>query len=103
MLREQVNESARRIDAIDQGGTRGVAVVGVQVAEVIKDVADVRTELRADVADMRRALAAHEAKHEKEARQRVNGRRWALGFAIAAGTTLAAILSVVIETAATIH
>ena len=103
MLRDQVQANAARIEAIDQGGTRGVAVVGVQVAEVIKDVADVRLELRAEMTDMRTQMARHEEKHETEARSRAASRRWAWGFAAASGTALAAILTVLIDVAAHLH
>ena len=103
MLRDQVKANAARIEAMDQGGTRGVAVVGVQVAEVIKDVADVRQELRAEMQDMRGQLAKHEEKHETEARSRAAARRWAWTFAAGAGAALAAILTVLVDVASHLH
>jgi hypothetical protein len=70
MLREQVNDNARRIEAIDQGGTRGVAVLAVQVSELTKDVGQVQHQLE-----------EHHKEHEKEAKARVTARRWAIGLA----------------------
>jgi hypothetical protein len=69
MLREQVAENARRLDEIDRLGTRGVAVVAVQVSELTKDVGAVQTELE-----------RHRAEHEADARARASGRRWAVGI-----------------------
>jgi hypothetical protein len=79
MLRDQVTENQRRLDAIDASGTRGVGVIAVQVAEVIKDVADLRQDMR-----------DHQRGHEKENQSRSSARRWAWGFGLAA---LAAIES----------
>ena len=103
MLRDQVKANAERISAIDQGGTRGVAVVGVQVTEVIKDVADVRAELRADVAELRDTLERHNDRHDQENRSRLAGRRWALGFAAAAAASVVTIVSLLINIAQHLH
>lgn len=84
MLRDELRAVQARVDVIDQGGTRGVSGVAVQLTEVIKDVADVRAELRADVKDLRGDLANHRAEHEADARARVSGRRWLIGAATAA-------------------
>jgi hypothetical protein len=72
MLRGQVADNARRLDVIDQAGTRGVGALSVQVAEVIKDVSD-----------MRRELDEHGKQHQAEAAARQSGRRWLVGSAIA--------------------
>ena len=50
----------------------GVAVLAVQLTEVIKDVTTLQTE-----------LAAHRGEHQQEKRDRASGRRWLIGVAIA--------------------
>lgn len=77
--RDEYRDLVRRVDAIDAAGTRGVGVLAVQVAEVIKDMSDVRTELK-----------DHRRDHEAESRARVVARRWTIGTVIA--------LAAVIET-----
>ena len=49
----------------------GVAVLAVQLAEVIKDVTAVQSE-----------LAAHRVEHQLEKRDRAAGRRWLIGVTI---------------------
>lgn len=58
MLSEQVMGNARRLDEIDRGGTRGVAVMAIQLQELAKD------------------LASHEIKHDQEREQRASNRKW---------------------------
>jgi hypothetical protein len=69
MLREQVADSARRLDEIDRIGTRGVAVLAVQVAELSKDMGAVQAQ-----------MIKHQQEHEADARARVSARRWAVGI-----------------------
>lgn len=73
MLASRVEDTARRLEGMDQGGTRGVAVLAAQVAEVVKDVADLRL-----------ALGQHDQRHNDEQRSRVNSRRWLVMAIIAA-------------------
>lgn len=73
MLASRVEDTTRRLEGMDAGGTRGVAVLAAQVAEVVKDVADLRLE-----------LGKHDQIHRDEQRARVNGRRWAVMAVIAA-------------------
>ena len=77
MLASQVSENQRRIDVIDQSGTRGVGVVQVQLTDLAKDVA--RLSARLD---------QHEGEHQAEARDRASA-RWRL--AALAVTLFAAI------------
>ena len=72
-LARQVAANALRLDAIDSHGTRGVAVVGVQLQELVKDVARVESE-----------ISAHRIEHQHETAGRVSARRWMIGAAIAA-------------------
>jgi hypothetical protein len=92
MLRDQVNANAGRLDSIDTTGTRGVAVLASQVTDVIKDVSELRNE-----------LGKHEEKHVAEERARVAGRRWALGFAVAGLASMATVIGLLLDIAATVH
>ena len=70
-LARQVAAQAQRLDAIDTAGTRGVAVVAVQLQEVAKDVAH-----------LEKAIDAHRGEHVAAEAARVNGRRWMIGAAV---------------------
>lgn len=81
MLAGQVSGNARRVDAIDQGGTRGVGVLQLQVAELIRDVSALSTR-----------MDGHETRHGREAQQAAEQRRSSRRFAIT--TAIAAIAAV---------
>lgn len=66
MLVQQVADYNRRLEAIDSGGTRGVAVLQLQITDLAKD------------------FAAHEKQHEMMESRRLSGRRWAIALAVAA-------------------
>lgn len=63
--RVELDRLVRRIDAMDATGTRGLAVLAVQVQEIAKD------------------LARHEVMHQNEAAARAATRRWLVGAVIA--------------------
>ena len=65
-LARRMDMMDRRIETIDQGGTRGMAVVAVQIQELTKD------------------FARHELVHERERSSRLNQRRWLAGIFVAA-------------------
>lgn len=92
MLAEQVKGNATRLDVIDATGTRGVGVLSVQVADVIKDVAELRGQ-----------LGEHEKQHDTDARARTAGRRWSLGFAVAAFASLATVIGLLLDIASAVH
>ncbi len=86
---DQLRNDLRRID---DGGTRGVAAVQIQLTEAIKDIADLRGDMR-----------AHEQVHERATAAQVTGRRWAVGATIAAGSMLIAMLGLLVDIAGHIH
>ena len=65
MLSRQVEDNARRLDNIDTTGTRGVAVLAVQITELAKD------------------FSRHEEKHDRADAARLTARRWLWGAVIA--------------------
>jgi hypothetical protein len=99
-LRRVQDRLDARIDAIDHMGTRGVAVLAVQLQEIAKDVASLQNELishrAAHEQGEREAVAAAAA----AARGRVNNRRWIIGAVIA---LVAAIDSPLISVLLALH
>lgn len=77
LLRGQVATNGQRMDAIDQGGTRGVSVLASQISDVIKDVSDLRQELK-----------DHDKSHKEQEAQRATSRRWAIMAIIALLTVI---------------
>lgn len=65
VTREEFFRLASRVDIIDSAGTRGVAVLAVQIQELAKDV------------------AKHEEKHDREEAHRANNRKWLFMAAVA--------------------
>jgi len=72
MLANTVSENQRRLDMIDQSGTRGVGVLQVQITDLAKDIA--RLDLRLD---------GHEHEHEVERKERSSA-RWKLAALVVA-------------------
>jgi hypothetical protein len=81
-----------RIDAIDGSGTRGtisaVSVMTAQLAETIKDLAEMKGQLTAHEKH-------HEIERERQARDRTSARRWLIGTLLTVVTLLVAILAIV--------
>jgi hypothetical protein len=73
MLVQQVNGNYARLEAIDQGGTRGVGVLQSQLMDVKGDLTRLETK-----------FDAHEKEHQRTEADRRSSRRWAVGWALAA-------------------
>lgn len=89
MLKSTVANLERRVESIDDHGTRGVVGLQAQIVDLVKDV----TELKADLV---KRFDNHDSVHRKEEDDRRATRRWIIGMSIAAMAALAAILTVVI-------
>jgi len=72
MLRQSVAENARRIEELDQLGTRGVGVIQTQL-----------TELTSDVTALAVKFERHESDHVTDQRDRRTARRWLVATGIA--------------------
>jgi translation initiation factor 2 gamma subunit (eIF-2gamma) len=77
LLKQIVASNQARLEGIDQGGTKGVAVVQTQLIEVVKDLTELKAEVNA-------RFDAHLKEHDQEALARSANRRWAIGTFIAA-------------------
>lgn len=92
----EVDILRERVEAIDAHGTRGIGAIQLQVTELIKDV----TELRADT---RTWQEGHGRQHAADQRDRVTGRRWLIGTAIAGIVAMAAILGLLLDITSRLH
>lgn len=81
--RHEFDQLIARVSAIDAHGTRGIAPLSVQLTEVIKDVNDVRSDLRDAKRELEQRFDRHAQQHEEEEARRVSNRRVAVGWAIA--------------------
>jgi len=90
MLKDKVDSNERRLESIDDHGTRGVGTLQTQIVELVKDVTELKT-------DLTRFIAEHSKTHKQESDERTSSRRWMIGMAVGAITMLAAVLTVVVE------
>lgn len=65
VTRDEFWRLSARLESIDAGGTRGVAVLAVQIQEIAKD------------------FAKHEERHERQEAARAQRVRWMIGAAVA--------------------
>lgn len=72
LLRGIVNDNARRLDTIDNSGTRGVGVLQSQITDLAKDVSSLSTR-----------LDTHDREHKQDTRDRRAARWRAAALAIA--------------------
>ena len=90
--RREVDQLRNQVDQIDRLGTRGtvaaITTMAAQLAEAIRDIGELRG-----------ALAAHDGRHDREARDRASGRRWLIGTLIALAALVVAVLAIVIPLA----
>ena len=85
MLQAIVAQVQARIEGVDSGGTKGVAVVQAQMTDVVRDLAELKAEVdkRFDV---------HLAQHAQDTRDRAAARRWAVGTYLAALAIIVTLL-----------
>jgi molybdenum-dependent DNA-binding transcriptional regulator ModE len=90
LLKTIVASNQARLEGIDSGGTKGVAVVQSQLVDLVKDMAELKAEV-----DKR--FDAHKAEHQLEARDRAAGRRYAVTTALVVIGLLVSILALVLR------
>lgn len=84
--RYELDQLVRRVEAIDQGGTRGIGRMNEQITQLVRDFARVEGE-----------LSEHEKYHAQEARQRATDRRWRIGTTIVAFGVLITIMGLLVQ------
>lgn len=102
-MSEQPYASRREVDLLredlirmDDHGTRGVGSIQIQLTALVKDVAEMKTNVDA-------RFAAHQRVHDQDQRDRVNGRRWLIGMAIAGLTAMATIITMLTDLLLHVH
>ena len=79
----------QRIEQVDNGGTRGMGAVLVQVADLARSMGELRGQQEGWQHE-------HEKQHERDTAARTSGRRWLVGVgltnAIAVGVPLLALV-----------
>lgn len=107
MLRQMTQiETAKiwaRIESMDDHGTRGVGVIAVRMDSLIHDVAELKTEVRTDVAALDGRFDTHQKLHETEARDRRDSRRWRVTAIGAGAASMAAVIGLLLEVLARVR
>ena len=96
MLRQTVSDNAQRLNTIDHDGTRGVGVLQQQITEVVRDLAELKTETSS-------WQSTHTQQHEAVQKERRETRRWVFGFAVAALASLGTIGGLLFEILSRLH
>ena len=86
----------RRLDYIDENGTRGIGPIHAQLSNVVADLAELKTQT---IVWQER----HHDEHSAAATSAVNGRRWVIGTCIAALVLLLAVLTLLFQIAGRIR
>ncbi len=96
-----------RIESLDDHGSRGVQLLTARVDGLIRDVADLKLEVKTDVAslqvDMEKQFDNHQNVHDKDIQDRKESRKFRITAAVAAVTAVAAIIGMLIEILKSIH
>ena len=82
--------------SLDRELDRGVTTLQTQVRELAHDLAELKGETRA-------WQGAHTTTHIQEARDRVAGRRWIIGIAVAGAASMSTVIGLLIDIAAHVH
>lgn len=85
LLKQIVADNQRRLENVDTHGTRGINVIQTQIADLIKDVAEMRADQKS-ASESRRA-----------------GRKWVATFVVATIASIGGIIGVLLEIASKVH
>lgn len=80
----------QRVEQMDAQGTRGVGVIQSQVAELVKDHAEMRGEVTA-------WQHSHDSQHDQEKRDRISDRRWIIGTMVTIALITVTLLGVILQ------
>ncbi len=93
-----------KIESLDDHGSRGMGTLTTRMDGLIRDVADLKAEVKTDVGELKTEMGArfeiHEKVHEQDAQSRRDNRRWritATAGAIATCVTVIALLITIIQ------
>jgi hypothetical protein len=89
LLRDDMRGLRAEIQSVTSGST-GVPVLQTQLYEVVKDMAELRS-------DMNTRFDSHLKEHQQASRDRVTGRRWLIGTAFAGIGALAGLYAMIFD------
>jgi hypothetical protein len=92
----EFDQLVRRVDQIDDVGTRGVVVLQTQMTDVARDLAKIEASM-----DLR--FKEVDGRFERATQDRVSTRRWLIGSGIAGASAIAAILAALAEILTRLH
>lgn len=87
--RREFDQLLVRVDSMDQGGTRGVVAIQVQITDMVKDM----TELKLD---MGHRFEAVDIKFEDQRQERVSSRRWLVSIGVAGIASMTAVIALLL-------
>ncbi len=96
LLRSMVSSTQNRLESIDDHGTRGIASLTAQVAEIIKDVAGLQS-------DVTNRFDLHSRTHEQDRKDRIAARRWLIGTGLVGVGTMSAVITMLVEVLHRVH
>jgi len=85
-----------RLESMDDHGTRGVGTMQLQIVDLVKDVTELKTEMNA-------RFEAHQKVHDQDHTERVAGRRWLIGTALAGLVAMVAVIGLLVDLVRTVH
>lgn len=90
---DQLREDVRRLD---EHGTRGIGVVQAQLTDVVKNLAEMKSEVNT-------RFEAHQRVHDRDEQARVSGRRWMIATTATMLGGLAGVLGLLVEILQHLH
>ena len=94
--RREVDMLRDDLHRMDSEGTRGIGGIQIQMTDLVKDVAELKTEMSA-------RFAAHQRVHDQDHTDRVTGRRWLIGTGVAGLAAMAAVMAMLYDILQHIH
>lgn len=91
-LRSDQRALSKRVDDLDNHGSRGILTLQAQVVELVKDMGVLTG-----------AFETHQRQHATDARDRATGRRWLVGTGIAGTATMVAVLTLLVQILGHLH
>lgn len=100
--RREFDMLVSRVESIDVAGPRGIGGLQASLAGVISDVAELKVEMNRFKDDTGQWFKDHAKAHETEQKERVVGRRWLIGIAIAGLAAMATVIALLLQVVQTI-
>ena len=94
--RREVDILRDEVHRLDDHGSRGVGAIQTQLTDLVKDLAEMKSE-------MNNRFEAHQRVHDQDHRDRISGRRWLITTGIAGLVSMATVVGLLIEILSKVH